>query len=256
MNNVKEICLVLENCDSITFPANVIGDFRIEKINEEVERIAINCIAKVIYANSIFIEIYKDGNIEYAQFGFLEDQIKKFERLKDSNDITSIEIKYEDDTVDSYFVDYDESNDGLGAPNINEKTYISSYGNLYIVIDKEKELKDFVNLEEIEDEKHMNYFHKIWDIGIEKEKVHNISTSCLPELYRFVYVMDDLSHQELAIRVMENGVSRFIYDDPKQDIYPTKWQYPTKSIDKFLKKEYRDKNFNPYKLKKEFKNKN
>ena len=256
MNNIKEICFVLENCDTITFPANVIGNFEIRDINEEVRRIAINSITKLTYANSIFVEIYRDGNIDYSQFGFIDESIKKFERLKDSNDITSIEIKYEDDTIDSYYVDYKESDDSLGAPNVNEKTYISSYGNLYIVIDKDKELKDFVDLEKIEDEKYMNYLHKMWNIGIENEKIHNISTSCLPELYKFVYVMDDLNHQELAIRVMENGVSRFIYDDPRQDIYPTKWQYPNKSIDKFLKKEYRDKDFNPYKLKKKFKNKN
>jgi hypothetical protein len=111
-------------------------------------------------------------------------------------------------------------------------------------------------MDTINNKEHMDWIHDMYSIGIEEEKEHTLSTSSLPALYRYVYLSDDDGNQQLAIRVLDEGHSKFIYenrDGNDKDIYPTKWQYPNKKIDKFLRKEFRDKDFNPYKLKKKYK---
>ena len=69
------------------------------------------------------------------------------------NDITNINIIYEDENRERYTVDYDETNPTLGVPNSNQKTIISQCGNLYIVINKNKDIKDYFDLEGINDKK-------------------------------------------------------------------------------------------------------
>ena len=50
-------------------------------------------------------------------------------------------------------------NEALGAPNKNQKSYISDLGNLYVVISEKEQFEDVFNKEKINDKDVVN-FHK------------------------------------------------------------------------------------------------
>lgn len=150
MKDVKCIEFVFENCESFEIEAKYFGGVQFEEIKTSIARIACNSIVKFQTAYSVVLEIFKEANIDYKPFGSLEQQ-KMFDRITGWNDITQFIIHYTDNTEEAYFVDYDDGDDdSLGAPNKNQKTYISVPGNLYIVIEKDKELFDFFVKEEID----------------------------------------------------------------------------------------------------------
>lgn len=145
MNSVKKIELVLENCEVIDV-TNATGDFFIDDVHIEVSRIASNCIAKILKTKEFYIQLYKFGEFKFSSFGDTDP----ITRLKDYKDITSIELTYDDDLVESYYVDYDEGeNEGaLGADNINQKTY-ETENSLFILVSANKTFDDF-NIEEVD----------------------------------------------------------------------------------------------------------
>lgn len=148
MNNVKSIDIVFENCEAYTFPKEDIGYFEISDIREAIFRCACNAISKYKTAYCVNIEIFDTNRLQ-------EDCIDSnvvadvFARIANHNDITQIHIHYEDGTEEQYLVDYNELNEALGAPNKNQKSYISDLGNLYIVISEKEKLEDVFNKEEI-----------------------------------------------------------------------------------------------------------
>ena len=46
-----------------------------------------------------------------------------------------------------------------------QTSYISSDGNMYLVIAKDKKIEDFFDMEEINDSKHMDFHFSMCDIG-------------------------------------------------------------------------------------------
>lgn len=158
MNNVKSIDIVFENCEVYTFPKEDIGYFEISDIREKISRCACNAIDKYKTTYCVNIEIFDTNRLQ-------EDCIDSnvvadvFARIVNHNDITQIHIHYEDDTEEQYLVDYNELNEALGAPNKNQKSYISDLGNLYIVISEKEKLEDVFNKEEIND-KDVVDFHR------------------------------------------------------------------------------------------------
>ena len=158
MNNVKSIDIVLENCEVYTFPKEDIGYFEISDIREKIFRCACNAISKYKTAYCVNIEIFDTNRLQ-------EDCIDSnvvadvFARIANHNDITQIHIHYEDDTEEQYLVDYNELNEALGAPNKNQKSYISDLGNLYLVISEKEKLEDVFNKEAINDKDVVN-FHR------------------------------------------------------------------------------------------------
>jgi hypothetical protein len=101
-------------------------------------------------AHTIALEIFSEANVEYNPFGSLETN-KKFDRITSWRDITSIILYYDDVKEESYYVDYiDEHEGALGTENVNQKSYINSLGNLYLVIASDKNIADFFDTDEIE----------------------------------------------------------------------------------------------------------
>jgi len=167
---IKQIELILENCDVITIDGKYIGDFLIDNIHTSIARIACNAIEEMRYADTIMMEIHKDANKIRYQFG--QTDVEEFEqltfdRLIGCGDITSItfELVNENDTHSKkhhYYVNWTGDSDYV---NEAQKSYISECGHLYIVISKDDDISDFFDMEEINDPDNMDFKFDMLDIG-------------------------------------------------------------------------------------------
>lgn len=154
--NIKEIELVLENLEIVTFKPEELGELHIGKIEECVNRIACNSIAKSKVADDIVIEIFKKAQFQKSPM----EGIKKkdyFERIMKFPDITHINLTYDDDTSDYLSVVWEECNND--EINLLQKSMLSDLGNLYIIIssDKTKDIKDYFDMEEINNKDNMEF---------------------------------------------------------------------------------------------------
>lgn len=158
MNNVKSIDIVLENCEVYTFPKEDIGYFEISDIREKIFRCACNAVSKYKTAYCVDIELFDTNRFQTTTFDE-NNKTDTFKRILEGNDITQIHISYEDDTEEQYLVDYIDLSEALGAPNENQKSYISELGNLYVVISEKEQFEDVFNKEEINDKEVVD-FHR------------------------------------------------------------------------------------------------
>lgn len=155
--HIKEIEFVLENLEIVTFKPEELGELHIGKITECVNRVACNSIAKSKVADDIAIEIFKKAQFQKS---VIESFKKKdyFKRIINFSDITHINLIYSDDTEDYLSVvwEEDEKNDDI---NLLQKSMLSDLGNLYIIIssDKTKDVKDYFDMEEINDKDAMEF---------------------------------------------------------------------------------------------------
>lgn len=157
MRNVKSIEFVFENCECLEIESKYFGGVHLEDIRTSIARIACNSIAKMQTVHIAVFEIFSEANTEYAPFGNQSDKLLKFDRIAALDDITQIIVHYEDNQEEVYYVDYDDDgNDGLGAPNKNQKSCISALGNLYLVIEKDKNIGDYFDKDEIDNEEEID----------------------------------------------------------------------------------------------------
>lgn len=174
---LKYIELVFENVDSIKIEGKYIGDFLVADLETSIKRIACNSIDKIDVANTVAIEIHKDANKERYQFDQTHTEDFKqmsFDRIKNCDDITSIQFELEEDYVEEgqvscvehydYYVNWTGDSEYV---NEAQKTYLSKDGNLYIVIADGKKLDDFFDLEEIEDKEYMDFHFDMCYVGDE-----------------------------------------------------------------------------------------
>lgn len=174
---LKYIEFVFENVDSIKIEGKYIGNFLVADLETSIKRIACNSIDKIDVANTVAIEIHKDANKERYQFDqtHIEDfKQMSFDRIKNCDDITSIQFELEEDYVEEgqvpcvehydYYVNWTGDSE---YANEAQKTYLSKDGNLYIVIADGKKLDDFFDLEEIEDKEYMDFHFDMCDVGDE-----------------------------------------------------------------------------------------
>ena len=133
MKGIKSVCFVFENVESFSIDAKYFGVLTIGDFERRIERIASNYISDSTIAHKILFEIFPEGDGEYDSYG---KQERKFWRIREWDDITHIELTYDDDTVEYICVDYDEGlfAGNIGAPNVNQTSMISELGNLYICI--------------------------------------------------------------------------------------------------------------------------
>lgn len=159
MKDVSSITLVFENCERITIPRKYIGIIHIEDINVEIARVACNSIARITSADTIALEIFSEGNVEHKPFGISQSPTEMvFSRIDECHDITAVDVTYTDGSSESFWTNYEAgSEDGLGAPNIFEKTMVSALGNLYIVIAEGKDIWDFFDEGDINDTDGMKF---------------------------------------------------------------------------------------------------
>lgn len=147
MENIKYITIEFENCECITFPIAVFGECHLSNISTSIDRVAMNAIRKSVFAREIALEIFfPEAENEYTANEFFGEKYTILQRLTSYRDITHITLTYQDDSKETFAVDYEDEVEGqLGSNNKNQKNYVSECGNLYIVIDANKEVKDFFN---------------------------------------------------------------------------------------------------------------
>lgn len=155
--NLKSITFGFENCEVLTIDGKCVGEFLVDNITKYFARIACNSIDKVEVANTFAIEISTSANESYCPFGMKElcGPTTKFGRLLQYNDITSIDFTLQDgetETTYSYWLYWREGNECL---NVAQYTHLSTLGNLYIVVSKDKKFEDFF------DEKRINDKHSV-----------------------------------------------------------------------------------------------
>lgn len=236
MKEIKELGIGLENCEYITIPRNVIGRIIIDGIREKIQRVACNSIASQKIADTVVIEIYKEGNTTYESFP-QDDEPLIFDRINQYDDITMIEVVYEDDTVDEFYVKYDVEEDYLGAPNTRQKSKISELGNLYLVIDDEHFEKWFVD-EDINNEEKVEADRYMFDIGVEYYEMHDYSADDLPDMYRYVFLIGADDKTCIAMRVYDTDCDwKFIYEpSATHHVHcPVRWQYPDSKTENKMK---------------------
>ena len=138
MKNISYIEFVFENCEEARVDAKHIGKLAITDIRDEIGRVACNAICKVRTANEVAVEIFSEANQRLSSFDTSTDK-SIFDRILEWNDITHINVVYEDGEEEYICVNYDEGLDEgkLGAQNILQTSKLSGLGNLYLVISTE-----------------------------------------------------------------------------------------------------------------------
>ena len=122
------------NQDALTIEGVNVGDFLIDEVKQIVNRTDVDSIDVVNVAHQFAIEISKDANVDFYEFGDTETQaIKVFDRLKE-NDITEIVFELADDEEViqlSFMLSWSEDDD---YTNLYQETLISKFGHLYISV--------------------------------------------------------------------------------------------------------------------------
>ncbi len=174
---LKNVTLIFENCDYITIDGKYVGNLLVDDLHICFRRIACNAIEKVETANTFALEIHRDANKDRYQFGQSDVphfKQKTFDRIEEYDDITSIEFELEDAYVEEgeiprvehyeYYVDWVGESE---YENEAQTSYISSDGNMYLVIAKDKGIGDFFDMEEINDSEAMDFHFSMCDVGDE-----------------------------------------------------------------------------------------
>lgn len=166
---IKKIELLFENCEQVTLPVSALGCVVIRSINMEIFRGAINAIYEGFYADEVALEILPNAN-EVGSNDTFDDGAKTIlERIMAWNDVTLINVIYDTGEELCLSVDYDDGGDDrLGAPNVNQKTYLSKNGALYLVIGKGKAIEDYFQLDEIDGEGYAGLIEYTIDMNAEK----------------------------------------------------------------------------------------
>lgn len=170
-NNIDKVELLLENCEVITIEGKHIGEFCIDNINHRIERVTCNSIQEIHIAKHFSISIHRDANIEKSMP--IDGKMKKFSRLHNCHDIVCVYVYLKQDwfkkqKVKCFYVDWyhDRNDSNTTWVNKNQKTHMNQFGDLFITVDRNRNIDDIFNLEQIEDEQHMSFVWKMY--GVEK----------------------------------------------------------------------------------------
>ena len=140
---IKNIDIVLENCEVITIPKQHIGLFTIDKIKRKISRVACNAIDDYLVAKEFSVQIHKDADIENNICENFRDYSKSpFKRLTDYNDITHIYVIYEDDTIEEFCIKWYGDSD---CYNEHQYSKLGEDGHLYILCKKNGNIQKYFN---------------------------------------------------------------------------------------------------------------
>lgn len=139
MFSIKHIDLILENCDFIRIDGQHIGFFVLDNIKKTAGVIACNSFSVRETAEEIFLEISPNANKKYHPLGISSEWEIPFERLSRYNDITSIEIVTDDETL-HYYTKWTGDSD---IENASQTSAIGKNGCLYIAIAENKTAKEY-----------------------------------------------------------------------------------------------------------------
>lgn len=145
---LKQIDIVLENCETIKIPIEQVHHFYANNITNNI---GLNEIAEtldtVFYTDELEIVLRQEANVELKQDyenGIFND-CKVFDRLTRYNDITHIDFIFADDTNLYLTVPYEEENPAvIGSPNLCQYSEMNGNGELRINISKSniKQIQD------------------------------------------------------------------------------------------------------------------
>ncbi len=156
---LKQITFYFENCEYITIDGKYIGEFLVDKISASVSRVTVDSVRKMNVSKLFKIEIHKDADVEYCQFGDENYKRKIFERFENYSDITEISFDLEDKDSDLN-IHYDYYLNWIGDSsdmNLAQKSYRSNLGNLYIVVAEDEDIFELFDKYYINDENAMKY---------------------------------------------------------------------------------------------------
>lgn len=140
-NTVKKITFIFENLEHAVFCPTDIGRFSMKDLRHEICRFALNEIRKVNIAGLVMVEVKEDA---YGELLLPNGEITKesaLSRLKAFDDITAIEITYEDESSDLYYVEYEgDQDDSIPWNNIYQHSFLSDDGSYVIIVSKEKDI--------------------------------------------------------------------------------------------------------------------
>lgn len=145
---LKQIDIVLENCETIKIPIEQVHHFYANNITNNI---GLNEIAEtldtVFYTDELEIVLRQEANVELKQDyenGIFND-CKVFDRLTRHSDITHIDLIFTNDTNMYLSVPYEEENPAvLGNPNLCQYSEMNGNGELRINISKSniKQIQD------------------------------------------------------------------------------------------------------------------
>ncbi len=145
-NKVKEIHLILENCEYVVVPTKHLAEVILSEIVHEITREAINSVTKSLKTKLVYLEVLKPEELKVYGFGEEFDDYTCKERINNGGDITGIQIIYQDDSSEHYWVEWNHESDYY---NNYQKVEVSKEGILHLLIHKDKTLKQY--LDEIEE---------------------------------------------------------------------------------------------------------
>ncbi|KAF6630583.1 hypothetical protein H6F38_14235 [Paenibacillus sp. EKM208P] len=159
MKKLKEVTFGLENCEALSIKGEYIGNFGVENIKSSIRK-HYNNISHFNVCDTFSMAINRGANKGYYAFDTKDEHYKQntFKRLT-QGDIVSVDIIYDDDTKDEFYVHWEGENDYL---NEAQKTYISELGDLFIVVSKDETVESEFGHWNIDSEKgSMNTMWKI-----------------------------------------------------------------------------------------------
>lgn len=139
MFSIKHIDLVLENCDVIHIDGKHIGFFILDNIKKTAGIMGCNSFGVRETAEEIFLEISPDANKEYHPLGISSEWTMPFERLSRYNDITSIDIITDDETL-RYYTNWTGDSD---YENEAQTSIIGKNGCFYLAITERKTAQEY-----------------------------------------------------------------------------------------------------------------
>ncbi|MCY9592361.1 hypothetical protein PC41400_14930 [Paenibacillus chitinolyticus] len=133
---ILKLNLVLENTDCIEIENKHIGRISILDIKTSIVATR-NSTCKFNECDHFALASFRDGDEQYKLPNDFMSTSSKYTRLK-GNDITSIHIIYNDYTEEELYVPWGDSE----YKNDYQHTYINEHGDLFIVINKNKNIED------------------------------------------------------------------------------------------------------------------
>lgn len=145
---LKQIDIVLENCETIKIPIEQVHHFYANNITNDIwlneDDETLDTISRT---DELEIILRQEANVELKQDyeNGIFDDCKVFDRLERFNDITHVDLIFTDDTNMYLSVPYEEENPAiLGSPNLCQYSEMNGNGELRISISKSniKQIQD------------------------------------------------------------------------------------------------------------------
>lgn len=128
---MKELQIVLENCDVIKVPWENVVNLVMYKVSKTYQYSKQIGLLEMNVAENIHLVLSKNADLPHQEFG-VGEFTTNFKRLYDGKDVSSIVLVHDDDKEEEFYVAYDEGE--FGCFNKLQSTGIDDEGNLIIKI--------------------------------------------------------------------------------------------------------------------------